>query len=418
MKKIILFLFCDISILINSQDYSLKKPSELQFLDPVIKQPKEFYFTEKTEYFNTKGFKIKSKQTRDRLTEYDIKGNIVTEKDNLYDKKISYNYKNKILVEKKITSVANRENIRREEDQEDREISRQISNGANTVAKSNYLSYNTESLEITDLDKNNNIAAFSYRDYKTDNAGKKKLLSDNSFAISYNNSKISEISSKNETEKFVYDKDLLVKKEYSKKATNYLLAQDVKKIFSYHYDKKKNLIAVWHDETVSRNGKVDAHSFYRIDSAKYDDKNRIIWKGSNDNFTTYKYDSKNNVAETSIVRNSKMFLKNEHIYNSQNKIGKSSIVFFKDGKEENRLVIAFIYDKDLLREILQGNNRKTVLDYDAERNLLKQSEYSKPYQEKDKPPVEFRLESETNYIWGDKFLSVENKYSTTKYSFY
>lgn len=408
------------SINLYSQDYSLKKPLELNFLNPVIEKPKEFSFYEQKEYFNSKELKIKSKSVGDRLTEYDANGNIIIQKDNLYDTKITYTYKGKVLSEKKTIKVANTKNIRNKEEQQTEEISRQTqnSNGSTVVSKTVYLSDNTEAFETVDVDRNNNITAFSYKEYKTYNTNKKELTSDNSYTVSYSNGKISEIDSKNESEKYYYDKDLLVKKEYSKTPANYLLPQDRKEIYSYHYDTKKNLIAIWRDETVSRNGNIDGHSFYIIDSASYDSKNRVIWKGSENSFRTYKYDSKNNVLEVSDVRDHKIYLKNEYIYNAQNQIEKASIIFYKNEKEEGRLFKNFIYDKNLLEEIQTGNDEKTVFDYNGKSDLIKLTDYKKPYQEKDKPPVDFKLVSETRYIWGNKSLSVENRYSTIKYTFY
>jgi hypothetical protein len=417
MKKILLFVVFAFSLQLHSQYYSLKKPLELKFLDPLIETPKEFSFNEQKEYFNTGKLKIKSKLIENKLTEYDVNGNIIREKDNLYDKKITYTYKNKVLAEKKSVIATNKKNITEKEQQEDREISRQINNGATMVSKGVYLSDDKESLETVELDENNNITAFAYKDYTNDHANKKDLTSDNSFKVSYDNGKISEIFSKNETEKLYYDKGLLAKKEYSKTALN-SLSQDRKEIYTYHYDNKKNLIAIWRDETASRNGKVDAHSFFMIDSANYDSKNRVIRKGSKDSFTIYKYDTNNNVTETSDIQNNIISSKKEYVYNSQNQIERADVIFYKNGKEEGRLFKIFIYDKNLLKEIQEGNDRKTVLDYDNKGNLIKLSEYRKPYQEKGKPPVDFRQESETKYIWGNRSLSVENKYLTIQYTFY
>lgn len=419
MKKILLFFVCAISVNLYSQYYSLKKPSELNFLDPIIEKPKEFSFHEQKEYFNSKEFKIKSKLISDKLTEYNVNGNIISEKNDLFNKKITYTYTGKILTEKKTITIANKKNISKKEQQQDKEINRQTLNsvGSTMVSKSVYISDNREELETIDLDKNNKIIAFFYKDYKIDDASKKALISDNSYKVSYNNGKISEINSKNKTEKYYYERDLLIKKEYLEAASN-LFSQDKKEVYSYHYDTRKNLIAIWRDETVSRNGNIDGHSFYRIDSASYDNKNRVIWQGSKNSFKTFKYDSKNNILEVSDSRDNKIYLKNEYVYNSQNQIEKASIIFYKNEKEEGRLFKNFIYNNDLLKEIQTGNDQKTVLDYNDKKDLIKVSEYRKPYQEKDKPPVDFRLDSETKYIWGTKSLSTENKYSSTKYTFY
>lgn len=421
MKKIFLFFVCVFGINLHAQYYSLQKPPELKFLDLIIEDPKESSFFEEREDFNSKEFKIKSKLSDDRLTEYDNIGNIIREKDNLYDTKSTYTYKNKVLIEKKTITVANKENISKQEKEEQQEIERiqprRLNNDdVSVVEKTLYTPYNKESFQTVDLDKNNRIISFSYKEYKTD-INKKELISDASYNVSYSNHKISEIQSKNETEKYYYDKDLLVKKEYFKSALN-LFSQDKKEIFYYHYDRKNNLMAIWRDETVSRNGTIDGHSYGIIDSANYDDKNRVIWKGSKTRFKTYKYDSKNNVIESSMLNGNKLFLKNEYQYNPQNQIIKTLQTHSNNEKEPFHYSKTFLYDKNLLKEIQVGNDSKTTFEYNESRDLIKVNKYRKPYPEKDKPEVEFRLESETKYTWGEKSLLMENRSSTLKYTFF
>ena len=428
MKHPFLFFIFLISINFYSQNYNLPKPKELKYLDLFIEQPKELPFFEIPDNFNPKNLKIKSIISPDETIEYDFNGNILSEqkKDNFYTTERSYIYNNNTLVEKKTFINANKEKIDKKIKEDAAELRRQVDrNGRGSVATVGINdNYNKVIINKVTLDKRNRLISYSYQEFKIENSVK-ELLSDDAYNISYEKGKVSEIKSKSDIEKYYYKGNFIIKKEYYHLATN-SYSQEIKIIFSFNYDKNKNLTAIWYDNTRSTKGKIDSHDKYLVDSANYDNQNRIIWKGTNRSFITYKYDIKNNITESIYTNSNKLDTKREYEYNNENKIAKITEIKYRYKKNDiiPTFIKTFLYQDNLLKVIQESSpnypGSKTTFEYNDKAEIIRSSKYEpKRLSDHNTANNEYQLNSETKYTWEGKMLTIERKYQQpVKYTFY
>lgn len=431
MKAYIIFIF--LSIFCSAQKYTLDKTKEFVYPELKIESPidhlKMFRFFRNYEPEN---YKIKSRFLDNILTEYDINGNIVSEtsKDfNLYQKKTNFKYNNGILIEKITTSKADKEKIKRKNEESEREAKRDIKkNRIATVA--NFDAEDTESIYSAELDKKNRIISTKYENYKISN-GEKQLSNEISTQIEYSGNKIKKIisgNSKNFYEvNYFYDGNILTKTESLNGGTN--VYQQRKKTQNYTYDKQKNLVAIYEIQQYYINGKTnDSNKPRLIDSANYDNKNRIIWHGNKYRYETFKYDKNNNVVEYTKFDKDKsgetLKMKQEYEYDNKNNIIKYS-------ENDNRFSSPhftaqnFTYVNGLLKQTQNSSEKfpigaKTVYEYNDKNLLIKKSEYIPTrFKDKNAPENQFELREVTRYIYGDKTLIIKGENGTiAEYVFY
>lgn len=418
MKYIFFLLFIIFSIKSFSQSYELQKPKELKYLDLKIQRPIEIPFYAE-DYFLPKDLKIKTKTFYNKIEEYDIKGNMLREEENnkLYKSNITYTYNNNILIKKVKTVIGNKEKIKREQEKTEEEIRRNAkSNGVYTTV--NLETEDKETINIVNLDKNNKIISFSFKNYNLKD-GKKELKAEDSYQVIYKGNQISEIKGKFNSEKYYYNGKLLTKKVCHNEGTS----QTITETYSYQYDERQNLVSISISQIYSMNKFTQEDKKRVLDSANYDSKNRIIWQGLDNRFTTFKYDKKNNITESIFTNRNKLDDKKEYQYNDENELIKITNTQFRSEKNGNVPVFSktFVYKNHLLKEILRSNGdilqNKIIYDYNEDGHIIKISEYNID-KSKNEANQEF-LNSETNYSWNGKTMTIESKYGQPIiYTFY
>ena len=401
------FIFL-VSIKSFCQHYQLEKPKELKYLDLMVERPSEIpVYAE--DYFLPKNLKIKTIIFYNASEEYDINGNILREQKNieLYKTNILYTYDKNILIKKVKTVIGNKEKIKREQEKTEEEIRRN--------AKNNEI-YSTVELETEDketintitLDNKNRIISFSYKYFNVKDS-KKELKAENSYQVIYKGNQVSEITGNFKSEKYYYTGKLITKK-ICINLSDTRSSQTETETYTYQYDDKQNLVSISVFKTYSSNKFTQEEKIRVVDSANYDSKNRVIWHGTKNQFTTYKYDKKNNVTESIYSNRNKVDNKKEYEYNNNNEILKISEANFANVKNGNAQVFikAFIYDKGLLKEIQRSSENilqnKIVYFYDEDKHIIKMSSYNIDKNKKE------MLSWEKNYSWRDKTMTIESKY--------
>ena len=435
MKKIILFLLLS-SIFYSAQNYTLDKSKELVYPELKIESPVNhltmFIFSRDYNTVNTNN--IKSILSNNKLTEYDINGNIIreTKNDRLYEKKIIYKYKGDNLIEKRILSKVNKNNIEKEIKEQNRKAEQDIKrNGVATIE--NLKSEDEENIYSVELDKKNRIISTSWKDYKIIN-GDKKIVKDKTTRIEYSGDKITKIRT-GDSESFfegnyLYDGNLLIEKTSINGGTDAIHYQQTKKINKYLYDKRNNLIAIYDVDEYYINGKrTDENKLWLRDSANYDEKNRIIWHGYKYRYETFKYDKNDNVIEFSKFNKDKsgekLDLKQEYQYNKNNNIIKFTEIDYRTTTPRFSIQ-TLIYKNNLLKEIQNSSDKiaigvKIVYEYNDRNQVIKKSEFvPKQFSDKNAKENEFDLRDETIYLYDSKSLHIKNKNGNTlaEYTFY
>lgn len=434
MKKNILFLL--FGVFCSAQNYTLDKTKEFVYPELKIESPvnhlKMFLFFRD---YNPINAKVKSVFSERSLKEYDSNGNLISETTtefNMYDKKTVYTYKNGILIERKETSKADKDKIKRTNEENERQAKRDMEkNGVATTV--GFDAEDTEDIYGAELDKKDRIISATYKSYKIIN-GEKKLNKESSSKIDYSGNKITKVKSGNAKYfyevNYFYDGNLLTGMESMNGGTE--VYQQSKKIYKYQYNKRKNLVAVYKAEQYYTNGKTTDSDKPRLqDSANYDDKNRMIWHGNLYRYETFKYDKNNSVTEFAKFNKDKsgekQELKQEYQYDDKNNLIRYSETDNRSTKPRSYSQ-KFIYENGLLKEVQNSSEQfpigeKIVYQYDDKNRLIKKSTYvPKRFKDKNAPENEFELgefSGETQYIYGDKSLVIKSKYGTTaEYTFY
>jgi len=344
MKNKISFLFLLASILCTAQ---FKSP-QLK-----IERPNKDIPTLELEILIKKDKKIKkiSDKNGKDFTEYDLNGNI-TKRVNARDLSTiteNYEYKNGVLIKKTTTEIANEEEIKKENE---RNMKR------NESVSVFYKTENKEHIYSTTLDHKHRIISYQNQNIITDENNNKNTYT-KVYSVSYIKNKISEITSEDYHLKFLYDGKNLVKEIENSK--NYY--QHTRKIYDYSYDKNNNLIAIKFTEEYSQDGiKYDKQNTYTVDSASYDNKNRIIWTGTKNKYSTYKYFPNGKLSE---------------INNFEKEVQTSKTEFFyEDNLLTKLLEISYTHKK--INPLIST----TEFKYDKNRNAIESKSYS-PFSKED-----------------------------------
>lgn len=326
-----------------------------QFSSPQLKieRPKKEIPTLELQILIKKDRKIKkiSNKNGKDFTEYDINGNLikkVTERD-LFTITENYQYKNGILIKKTTTEIANEEEIKKENE---RNMKR------NESVSVFYKTENKEHIYSATLDHKNRI--LSYQNQKTiTDENNNKNTNIQAYSVSYIKNKISEINAEDYHLKLFYEGKNLVKEIENSK--NYY--QHTRKIYDYSYDKNNNLIVIKFTKDYSQDGiKYDKQNTYTLDSANYDNKNRIIWAGTKNKYSTYKYFPNGRISE---INN----------FEKQVNISKTEF-FYEDDLLTKLLEISYTHKK--INPVIFTSEFK----YDKNRNLIEQKSYS-PFSKED-----------------------------------
>lgn len=349
--------------------------------EPTINRP-EINYPEKqlTNYAKSYNKKLKKSIIDNTTTEYDINGNIIKETvtDMASTTTTTYTYKNNVLVEKMQTSIANSEFVKRENANNANYVKESFDKGEESVAVVVYDDENKTNIYRATEDNKNRIK--SYISEQKVSSHNKSVNDNKEVNIIYDKDKIIDIIT-NKTEKthYTYNKNLLVKSEYTKD-------ENSKKIFTtneYSYDNNNNLILIKYYSKGSYNGK-DFENKSVQDSAVYDNRHNIIWaynkdpytaynKNKSKNFVTYKYDSNNRLIESSQYENEKQKIKLEYAY-QDNLLIKETKTYYIGVPNTTVSSKTYNYVNGKLEEFIEVNpfsnsEKKYVYQYDENNHL-------------------------------------------------
>ena len=415
------FIFL-VSIKSFCQHYQLEKPKELKYLDLMIERPSEIpFFAE--DFFLPKDLKIKSQTDGNNLVEYDILENKILEKkiSTFGEVETTYKYKNGILIEKHFLNKPNLENIKKENEREERFRKTRAYSPNDVYASVQYNTFEEEFIEKINSDKKNKITSFSYQAFKNE-VGKKELVSEDIHQVLYKGNKVVEITGKSKSEKIFYTGNQITRKEtvYIPKGVYPQISYEN---YIYLYDKNENLISIYSDQKYVQGEFIQVDKRRLMDSANYDNKNRVIWKGTKDRFTTFKYDKKNNVIESLSTKYKKLEEKNEHQYNDDNQILKQTNTVYRNERNGNIPVYSktFVYKNNVLKEILKTSGdilqNKIIYNYNDDGHITKISEIN--INKSNNEGQDEVTNWEKNYSWNGKTMTIESKYGQPIiYTFY
>ncbi len=367
---IIIILLCYASSLYSQQSEAVSF-EQFIYKEPKIERPYTYQLPSNIEAYPLHDFQIKSMLTNNELTSYDSLGRIKSQviKESTRKKTTLYIYENDILIQKKIIIEANKQNANRQnnaarlEAEKDTEMSTYEWNDTN-----NYLILHT-----AEVNANKQIIAHTKTEYKT-YQNKKKRISETQYKVTYTpEGHLKTIESLKETIYFSFKNGLLVQKEVWK-AGPY---QDVKEIYNYLYDNNKNLVSIKKTAVYGKGERIDAQSTTLLDSATYDNKNRIVKKSIYEGYILYKYDENNNITQYQFFQKpNELFEQNDYTYNNQNQLKTFKNSFYKNNKLNYYQNYTFSYKDTMLKEIVftssfhNNTPQKILYQYDEKKQLV------------------------------------------------
>jgi hypothetical protein len=402
------FLFC--FLLFSLFSFGQFQSPEVKIIVPEIKLPEH-----NIDYIKPLNKKLKKSIIDRKTKEYDENGNSIkeTELEENTTKITTLEYKNNVLIKKETTTTSDEEKIKRANERAIQESKRD--NDITAIAIQN--ADNSKNLYLAILDKKNRVISFSNSyEIKRENGTYYKNVTE--AEVLYEKGKIVEVKSKDRIEKYYYDKDLLLKKE-----TTIIQGESKEtKTDECVYDANKNLIYINQKTTNSYKDKITHQSNYVKDSAAYNKANRLIWQGDKKRYTTYKYDSNNNVTERFQYHFGKEYVQEEFEYENNQLVKMIRTIYShkKDKEvEKNTSIITYKYDGTKLKEHYQTDAKTSyemliTYEYD-DQNRLKKIADSRKYS-KSNTNINF---SETIFNYTPNALQVTEKYGNVKkYEFY
>lgn len=405
MKPIILFYFLFFSVFSFGQFQSPEAKIDL----PKIKFPEYIL-----DYPKSLNKKLKKSIIDNTTKEYDENENIIKEtviEDNT-TKVTTFDYKKNVLLKKETITTSDEEKIKRANERAIQESERL---NYSEVAVQDVI--NSKNIYLAKLDRKKRVDYFStISENKKSNGTYTRNVIDSE--VLYEKNQIVEIKSKNQIEKFFYDKNLLLKKETTRTQGE---SKEVKSEECV-YDTNKNLIAIYLKTINIFKDKITYDNYSVKDSAVYNENNKLIWQGNKKRFTTYKYDKNNNVTEQFQYYYGKEYLKEELEYEN-NQIVKYTRTIYIEKKdkeiEKSVSITTYKYDETRLIEHFITNlktdyEKQSTYEYDDQKRLKKIID-SIRYSKKSN-----RIEhSETIFNYTPNALQVTEKYGNVKkYEFY
>lgn len=367
------------------------------------------------DYLKSFNKKLKKSIIDRKTKEYDVHGNIIkeTEIEDNTTKITTFEYKNNVLIKKETTTTSDEEKIKRANERAIQESKRD--NDITAIAIQN--ADNSKNIYLANLDKKNRVISFS-NSYETKRENGTYYKNFTEAEVLYEKNKIVEVKSKNQIEKFFYDKNLLLKKETTR------IQGESKEVKSeeYLYNANKNLIVIYQKTSNSFKDKITYNNSFVKDSAAYNEYDQLIWQGDKKRFTTYKYDANNNVSERFQYQFGKEYVQEEFEYENHQLVKMIRTIYShkKDKEvEKNTSLITYKYDGTKLKEHYQTDSKTSyemliTYEYD-DQNRLKKIADSRKYS-KSNMNINF---SETIFNYMPNALQVTEKYGNVKkYEFY
>lgn len=367
------------------------------------------------DYLKSFNKKLKKSIIDRKTKEYDVHGNIIkeTEIEDNTTKITTFEYKNNVLIKKETTTTSDEEKIKRANERAIQESKRD--NDITAIAIQN--ADNSKNIYLANLDKKNRVISFS-NSYETKRENGTYYKNFTEAEVLYEKNKIVEVKSKNQIEKFFYDKNLLLKKETTR------IQGESKEVKSeeYLYNANKNLIVIYQKTCNSFKDKITYNNSFVKDSAAYNEYDQLIWQGDKKRFTTYKYDANNNVSERFQYQFGKEYVQEEFEYKNHQLVKMIRTIYShkKDKEvEKNTSLITYKYDGTKLKEHYQTDSKTSyemliTYEYD-DQNRLKKIADSRKYS-KSNMNINF---SETIFNYSPNSLQVTEKYGNVKkYEFY
>lgn len=366
------------------------------------------------DYLKSFNKKLKKSIIDRKTKEYDVHGNIIkeTEIEDNTTKITTFEYKNNVLVKKETITTSDEEKIKRENERAIQESER-LKYSEVVVQDAT----NSKQIYLATLDRKNRVDFFStiFENKKSNGTFTRNVTE---AEVLYEKDKIVEVKSKNQIEKFFYDKNLLLKKETTR------IQGESKEVKSeeYLYNANKNLIVIYQKTSNSFKDKITYNNSFVKDSAAYNEYDQLIWQGDKKRFTTYKYDANNNVSERFQYQFGKEYVQEEFEYENHQLVKMIRTIYShkKDKEvEKNTSLITYKYDGTKLKEHYQTDSKTSyemliTYEYD-DQNRLKKIADSRKYS-KSNMNINF---SETIFNYMPNALQVTEKYGNVKkYEFY
>ncbi|MFY7740710.1 MAG: hypothetical protein ACOVQC_09350 [Flavobacterium sp.] len=396
-------------LLFSTFSFGQFQSPEAKIILPEVKLPEH-----NLDYLKTLNKKLKKSIIDRKTKEYDVHGNIIkeTEIEDNTTKITTFEYKNNVLVKKETITTSDEEKIKRENERAIQESER-LKYSEVVVQDAT----NSKQIYLATLDRKNRVDFFStiFENKKSNGTFTRNVTE---AEVLYEKDKIVEVKSKNQIEKFFYDKNLLLKKETTR------IQGESKEVKSeeYLYNANKNLIVIYQKTSNSFKDKITYNNSFVKDSAAYNEYDQLIWQGDKKRFTTYKYDANNNVSERFQYQFGKEYVQEEFEYENHQLVKMIRTIYShkKDKEvEKNTSLITYKYDGTKLKEHYQTDSKTSyemliTYEYD-DQNRLKKIADSRKYS-KSNMNINF---SETIFNYIPNALQVTEKYGNVKkYEFY